>query len=159
MSATHRANAGDVDIVASQLMKLMPIALGGVAFGWAILASLIPSMTLRIVAWVTIGGVIAYLYLTTAGRIVVTDDAVELELMRKRTRIPYASIDHVTVRASPLGGAIRVRFDMKGSPAVIRTRIGLMRDEVLELAPQLIEALLAHGVDVRVPGRPDVRNG
>ena len=159
MRAMDKANGGELEIVANQLIKIMPLALGGVAFGWAVLASLIPNMIGRIVAWVMIVCVISYLYLTTARRIVLTDDAVDLELMRKRARIPYATIDHVTVRASSLGGVLRVRFDMKDPPAVIRTRIGLMRDEVLEFAPLLIRALIIHGVDVRVPGRPDVGTG
>jgi hypothetical protein len=34
-----------------------------------------------------------------------------------------------------------------------------MYDEVHKIAPRLIRALIIRGVDVRVPGRPDVGTG
>jgi len=48
-----------------------------------------------------------------------------------------------------------VTFVAKHPAAVIRTRTGLMPGDVRAIAPRLIRALIVHGVDVRVPGRPD----
>ena len=76
-----------------------------------------------------------------------------------RSRVPYSNLDYVTVRANHLGGALRLKLVMKAPPAAISGRIGLMSDEVLTITPRLVRALIIHGVDVRVPGRPDVGTG
>jgi hypothetical protein len=134
----------------------MPLVLGILAIVWAILASQIPSMLGRIGAWAFILGVAAYRYVTTVRRLAIYGDSVEIELTRRKSRIPYSKLSYVIVRAQPLAGTLRAKFVIKDPPSVIRTRTALMYDEVVRVAPQLIEALIAHGVDVRVPGRPDV---
>jgi hypothetical protein len=155
----HDGDRPELEILPNPVIKVMPLALGIMAMGWGIMASAIPSMLGRIAAWASIIGIISYLYLTTARRLVVSEDAVDIELTRKRARIPYSNIDHVTVRAMHLGGMLSVTFVVKAPPGTIRIRIGLTSDEVLKIAPRLIRALIIHGVDVRVPGRPDVGTG
>lgn len=156
-------NAMDADpaplvILPDPTIKLMPFVLGMMAMVWGSMASLIPGIHLfgRIALWALIVATIAYLYLTTVRRLVVGEDAVDIELSRKKARIPYAKLDYVTVRANPLGGALRVTFVTKDPAAVIRTRTPLMSNEVRKLAPLLVRALIIHGVAVSVPGRPDV---
>jgi len=155
------ANRPELEILPNPLMKLMPFVLGMIAIVWGLMASLIPGIPVlgRIAAFAAIIGTISYLYLTTIRRLVVGEDAVDIELTRKRVRIPYSNLNYVTVRANHLGGALRLKLVLKAPPAAIRGRIGLMSDEVLTITPRLVRALIIHGVDVRVPGRPDVGTG
>lgn len=155
------ANRPELEILQNPIMKLMPLALGIIAISWGLMASLIPGISIvgRIAAFAVIIGTIPYVYLTTIRRLVVGEDAVDIELTRKKVRIPYSNLDYVTVRANHLGGALRLKLVMKAPPAAIRGRIGLMSDEVLTITPRLVRALIIHGVDVRVPGRPDVGTG
>ena len=152
-------NRAELEILPNPVSKLLPIALGIMAMLSGIGASRIPSIVGRIAAWAIIIGILSDIYLASVRRLVVGEDAVDIELARKRTRIPYSNLDHVTVRAMPWGGTLSVNFVVKDPPAMIRTRTGLTSDEVLKTAPLLIRALIIHGVDVRVPGRPDVGTG
>ena len=155
------ANPDEFEIRQNPVSKLLPLVLGMMTLIWGLMACFIPGIPMvgRIIAWALIISLVSDLYLTAARRLVVGEDGVDIELSRKTARIPYASLDQVTVRAVHLGGALHVRFVTKRPPGVIRARIGLTSDEVLKIAPQLIRALIIRGVDVRVPGRPDVGTG
>jgi len=133
----------------------MPLALGVLTFAAGGLASFVPgiSIVVRLAVWAAIIAMVAEVYRTTVRRIVLRDDAVDVELSHKKARIPYASLDHVVVRAQRT--SLGVTFVVKHPAAVIRTRTGLMPGDVRAIAPRLIRALIVHGVDVRVPGRPD----
>jgi hypothetical protein len=149
----------ELEILPNPVTKLRPLVLGMMAIVGGTAASLIPSIVGRIAAWALLIGVISHLYLTAVRRLVVREDAVEIEFTRKTARIPYSNLDHVTVRAMHLAGLLNVVFVLKDRPGTIRAGIGLMSDEVLKTAPQLVRALIVRGVDVRVPGRPDVGTG
>ena len=153
------ANPAELEILPNPLMKLQPLALGMFAVFGGMAASLIPNIVGRIAAGAFIIGMIAHIHLTTVRRLVVGDDAVNIELSRKRARIAYSNLEFVTVRAVPLRGVLIVNFAIKDPPTQITTRTGLMYDEVHKIAPRLIRALIIRGVDVRVPGRPDVGTG
>ena len=155
----EEVNRTGLEIKSNPLIKIMPLALGILAMSWGLMASAIPSMVGRLAAWATIIVGILWIYLTTVRRLVVSDDGVNIELTRKRAYIPYSNLQYVTVRAMHLGGALGVKLVLRNPPRAISGRIALTSDEVLKAAPQLIRALMIHGVDVRVPGRPDVGTG
>jgi hypothetical protein len=110
------ANRPELEILPNPLMKLMPFVLGMIAIVWGLMASLIPGIPVlgRIATFAAIIGTISYLYLTMVRRLVVGDDSVEIELTRKTARIPYSNLDHVTVRANHLGGALRLKARVEG---------------------------------------------
>lgn len=111
----------------------MPLALGIMAVGWGLMASLIPGLNIvgRVAAWAAIIGTLSYLHLTTVRRLVFGEEAVDVELTRRSVRIPCANLDHVTLRAMPLGATLYMTFVTKNPPAAIRTRTGLISGEML----------------------------
>ena len=136
----------------------MPFVLVMMAIIWVGLASSIPDIPIlvRIAAGVLSIGFLSRTYLTTVRRLVVGEDAVDIELTRKRVRVPHANLDHVTVRAQPLGRRLNVVFVTRNPRTAIRTSVPLMHNDVLRTAPRLIRALTIRGVAVEVPGRPDL---
>jgi len=116
---------------------------------WGMLATSIPVLVGRIAAWALIIGIVSYLYLTTVRRLVLRDGGVDIELSRRKAFIPYSNLDHVIVRAQLVAGTLSVRFVTRDPPEAIRCRIGLVNDEIARIAPQLVEILEAHVVDVR----------
>lgn len=143
-------------IVPDPTVKLMPFALALMAIAWGILASAIPSVLGRIVAWAAVIGSLSFVYLTTVRRLAFDDEGVDIELTRKRVRIPYEHLDSVTLRAMPLAATLHVTFVTKHPAATIRTRTGLISGEVRRVAPKILRMLAVHGVAVLVPGRPDL---
>ena len=127
LSAMDETDRPELKVLQNPIMKLMPLALGIIAIAWGLMASLIPGISVvgRIAAFAVIIGTIAYVYFTTIRRLVVGEDAVDIELTRKKVRIPYSNLDYMTVRANHLGGALRLKLVLKAPPAAIRGRIGL----------------------------------
>lgn len=158
-AARDLKNAMDADpaqlvILPDPTIKLMPFVLALMAMIWVGLASFIPDIPLlgRIAAVAVSIGFLTNTYLTTARRLVVGEDAVDIELTRKRVRIPYANLDHVVVRARPIGRRLSVVFVTRNPRSTITTQVSLMRNDVLRIAPRLIRALTIRGVAVEVPG-------
>jgi hypothetical protein len=154
-------DSADLEIRPNPVTKLMPLVVFAMAMIWGTMLSLIPGIPLliRIATAAVIIWILSELYLTATRRLVVGDDAVDIELTRKKTRIPYADLDYVVVRAMHLGGTLSVTFVTRNPRLEIRTRTGLMSNEVLKTAPRLIRALIIRGVNVKVPGRPDLGTG
>ena len=136
-----------------KLLPLVLVAFATVGVGFAAGIPDVPFGARVAVAALFIGPPV-YESLTIVRRLVVGDEAVDIQLVRKRVRIPYARIARVTVRAQY--SSLAVVFETQNPRSVIRTRTPLIRGEILRIAPRLIRALIVHGVAVDVPGRPDL---
>ena len=149
-------NEAELVILPDPTIKLLPfvvVFMGMIGMG---LAVAIPDVHFlaRIAVAAALVGLPVHQYLTMARRLVVGEDAVDIQLMRKTVRIPYARLALVTVRVRPT--SLVVVFETRNPREVISTRTPLIRGETLRIAPRLIRALIVKGVAVEVPGRPDL---
>ena len=143
-------------ILPDPTVKLLPFVVVSMATIGLVLAVVIPDghLLVRIAVAAVLVGLPVREYLTVVRRLVVGEEAVDIQLMQKRARVPYARLARVTVRARRT--SLVVVFETRNPRVVIRTTIPLIRGEVLRIAPRLIRALIVHGVTVEVPGRPDL---
>jgi hypothetical protein len=149
-------NEAELVILPDPTVKLLPFVLVLMATIGLCLAFFVPDghFLVRIAVAAVMVGLPVHEYLTVVRRLVVGEDAVDIQLMRKTVRIPYARLALVTVRAWPT--SLVVVFETRNPQEVIRTSTPLIRGEVPRIAPRLIRALIVHGVAVEVPGRPDL---
>ena len=149
-------NDTELVILPDPTIKLLPFVVVGIVIVGMSLAFAIPD--LHVLARIAVAALVVGLpvrhCLTMVRRLVVGEEDVDIQLMWKRVRVPYARLALVTVRAWRT--SLVVVFETRNPRMVIPTTIPLIRGEVLRIAPRLIRALIVHGVAVEVPGRPDL---
>lgn len=143
-------NSAELVILPDPTIKLMPFVLVFMGIVGVGLASVIPNIPLlgRIATGALLIGALLYEYVTTVWRLVVGEDAVDIQFTRKSVRIGYPDLDHVIVRARPFGRSLGAVFVTRHPRATIRTAIPLMSSDVRRIAPRLIRALTIRGVAV-----------